>query len=420
MQFHLISFEGPDLYSRSGGLATRVCGLADTLVGLGYETHLWFIGDPELPGHEKVAGLHIHRWAQWVSRHHPRGVYDGEIPKSIEMARSLPGFLVEHSLRPSAARGERAVVIAEEWQTAATVMELVQRLRAEHLEPYVTSMWNANNVFGFHEIDWARLADAAVITTVSRYMKHKMRDWGVDSLVIPNGLGSDGYDRPDRRVVGELRSRFRTRTLLTKMARWDPDKRWCETIDMTAEMKRRGWNPLLLARGGNEPHGREVLQRAQECGLRVIEREWNQPGPEGLMKALRDVDAADVVNLTSFVDASARRALFRGSHAVLANSCHEPFGLVGLEAMAAGGIACIGCSGEDYAVPGQNALVLETANPSEFMALFSRIRADPREAQALRRAGQATARRYAWPEVVRRVLLPRVDLAAERAPAAGV
>ena len=52
LQFHVLSFEGPDEYSRAGGLATRVEGLTETLAALGFETHLWFIGDPEQPGHE--------------------------------------------------------------------------------------------------------------------------------------------------------------------------------------------------------------------------------------------------------------------------------------------------------------------------------------------------------------------------------
>ena len=122
------------------------------------------------------------------------------------------------------------------------------------------------------------------------------------------------------------------------------------------------------------------------------------------------MNGADVVNLRSHVDAESRHMLFRGSAVVLANSAHEPFGLVGLETMAAGGIACTGCSGEDYAVPGRNALVLETNDPREFLSMFSRLRTHPREAQALRRAGRRTARRFAWPEIVQRVLMPRVEL----------
>jgi glycosyltransferase involved in cell wall biosynthesis len=99
---------------------------------------------------------------------------------------------------------------------------------------------------------------------------------------------------------------------------------------------------------------------------------------------------------------------------VLANSSHEPFGLVGLEAMAAGGIACTGCTGEDYAVPGRNALVLETGKPEEFMGLFGQLRDAPAQARAMRQAGRVTARRFSWQEVVGRVLLPRVALAGGR------
>ena len=114
MQFHVLSFEGPDAYSRVGGLATRVEGLTETLAANGHDTHLWFIGDPEKPGTELRHSVHLHRWAQWVSRYHPGGVYDGELGKSAEFARSLPPFLVREVLMPRLRRGRRAVVLAEE------------------------------------------------------------------------------------------------------------------------------------------------------------------------------------------------------------------------------------------------------------------------------------------------------------------
>ena len=144
------------------------------------------------------------------------------------------------------------------------------------------------------------------------------------------------------------------------MARCDPDKRWLAAVDTIALMKRAGWRPLFVARGGAEPHGAEVLDAMRARGLVRVERRWREPGARGLLAALRDTGDADVVDLRSHVDAGARRLLFRGADAVLANSRHEPFGLVGLETMAAGGLACTGATGEDYAVPGQNALVLET------------------------------------------------------------
>jgi hypothetical protein len=39
-----------------------------------------------------------------------------------------------------------------------------------------------------------------------------------------------------------------------------------------AAMKRQGWRPLLIARGGIEAHGHEVLAAAAAAGLRVVER----------------------------------------------------------------------------------------------------------------------------------------------------
>jgi len=85
---------------------------------------------------------------------------------------------------------------------------------------------------------------------------------------------------------------------------------------------------------------------------------------------------------------------------------------VGLETTAAGGVA--GGTGEDYVVPGQNALVLETADPWEFVAVFRELRGNPARDGALRRAGRLTAAQYSWSHVVRRVLLPRLHVVAEQ------
>lgn len=425
MQFHVLSFEGPDGYARAGGLASRVEGLAEALAALGFDTHLWFVGDPALPGRECRGNLHLHRWCQWISAHHPNGVYDGEEGKHPDYARSLPPFLVEEVLAPHLRSGGNAVVLAEEWHTAAAVLHLDALLRVRGLRARVALFWNANNTFGFDRIDWPGLARAARVTTVSRYMKHRMAGLGVDPWVIPNGLPPDCFEAPDRRAVGGLRAAFAGRTVLAKMARFDPDKRWLAAVELVAEMKRRGWRPLLLARGGVEAHRSEFLAAACAHGLRVAERTWAGSGPQALREALREPGEADVIELQAHVDPAGRRVLFRAADAVLANSGHEPFGLVGLEAMAAGGVSCTGCSGEDYAVPGHNALILESGDPREFLGLFGALRDEPGRERALRRAGQHTARRYAWPRVVGHVLMPRVSLqhaepARNPAPGAGV
>jgi glycosyltransferase involved in cell wall biosynthesis len=407
-QFHLLAFEGPDGYARAGGLASRISGLSGALAAAGFETHLWFVGDPERPGEERCGRLTLHRWCQWISRYHPGGVYDGEEGKRRDYAASLPPFLLRTVLLPHLQAGGRAAVLAEEWHTVDAVLYLDSLLRAPGLRGAVAVFWNANNTFGFERVDWRRLAAAATITTVSRYMRYTMWGRGVDPVVIPNGLPGDALRPPDPEGLEVLARLTVGRLVLSKVARWDPDKRWLLAVDIAAALKRRGARPLLVARGGVEAHGGEVMARAEAAGLRVADISPDGPGAAGLLQVLSRVGDADVVNLRRPLDGEARQLLFRGSGVVLANSGREPFGLVGLEAMAAGGVACLGGTGEDYAVPGWNALVLQGDDPGEFLQLFGRLGRDRAAERAMRRAGQATARHFTWPEIVARNLLPRV------------
>ena len=413
MQFHILSFEGPDGYARAGGIASRITGLSQALADGNSETHLWFVGDPNLPGHENRGKLSLHRWCQWISRYYPAGVYDGEEGKRADYAASLPPFLLREVLLPQLRRGGRAVVLAEEWQTSDAVLHLDWLLRNAGLRDEVTIFWNANNTFSFDRIAWDRLGAAAVITTVSRFMKYQLWERGVNPLVIPNGLNADAFLPPDREAVAAVRSRVRNRILLSKVARWDPDKRWLLAIDTVRVLKDLGWRPLLIARGGMEEHGAEVLAKATAVGLRVAERRGLVKDVRDLLQALEGINDADIVHLCTPLDPEICRVLFRSSGAVLANSGREPFGLVGLETMAAGGVACTGSTGEDYVIPGKNALVLETADPWEFVALFRALRADPARDRALRRAGRATAEQFSWANVVKRLLLPRVHSVTE-------
>jgi glycosyltransferase involved in cell wall biosynthesis len=416
VQVHVLSFEGPDASANAGGLATRVNGLTAALAHAGFATHHWFIGDPDLPGHETRGRLTWHRWGQWISRYHPGGVYDGEEGKRLDLASSLPPFLLRDVLLPHLMMaGSRAVVLAEEWHTADAVLHLDWLLRRARVRNRVAIFWNANNTFGFDRIDWRRLSRAATITTVSRYMRYEMWRVGVDPLVIANGLPADVLDLPAQAAVDAVRSRVPDRLLLAKVGRFDPDKRWLLAIETVAELKRLGRRPLLVARGGIEPHGLEVRTRAAQLGVAVAERPA-PPNPGAFPVCLNDSDTVDVVLLHSPVTPQARGVLFRAAAAVLANSGREPFGLVGLETMAAGGVACVGATGEDYAVPGWNALILQTSDPREFAELYCQLEARPSVERSLRLHGRTTARRYAWSAVLQRELLPRLAFAAEAAP----
>src|SRR5216683_2238373 len=259
--FVILSFEGPDVYSQAGGLGVRVKGLARSLAQLGYQTCLYFCGDPDLPGEEshESGRLVYRRWCQWISSRHRGGVYDGEEEK-------------------------------------------------------------------IHDGDPEAVADLKLAAAADHFC--------------------------------------------FKIGRFDPDKRWLMAVSAAGYIKRHGRRVRLLLRGGREPHGGEVISHAQHQGLNIVHVNA-PPEPAGLSAILRRYPDADVVNLTSYVSDPMLGVIYPACDAVLANSGHEPFGLVGLEVMAAGGLAVTGATGEDYADAYRNALVLETDDAIELVTALS-------------------------------------------------
>ncbi|HYH43033.1 MAG TPA: glycosyltransferase family 4 protein [Burkholderiales bacterium] len=406
--FVLLSFEGPDPYSRAGGLGSRVSGLASALACEGFETHLFYIGDPDLPGYEPDLNgkLHLHRWCQWISRYHPGGVYDGEEGKLNDWNASLPGWLVENLLPALAQRHRPVVVIAEEWHTSFSVVRLSQRAREHDWGAHVRFYWNANNTYGFDRVPWRELDHSATVTTVSRFMKHHMWDFGVDAHVIPNGIAAQWLEPWDRSAVQGLKRSTTGRLLLAKIARWDPDKRWLMAMDTVGELKMRGMRPLLVARGGIEEHGREVVERARSLGLAAATIACSDERPAALWQAIAAAQPSDVLFVANALSRPQLQCLYRGSEGVLANSGIEPFGLVGLEAMACGGLSFLGATGEDYATAGHDAICLQSNNPHELVAHLLYLRAHPRFASQLRLQARRTATRYTWARVIRAHLGP--------------
>src|SRR5207302_8543299 len=91
---------------------------------------------------------------------------------------------------------------------------------------------------------------------------------------------------------------------------------------------------------------------------------------------------------------------YAAADATLANSGHEPFGLVALEVMAAQGIAVTGSTGEDYATSFENAIVTETDDPDVIVGYLLYMRRHPEEQERIRCAGRRTAEQFLWDQVL--------------------
>jgi len=402
-EFVILSFEGPDLYSSAGGLGTRVTNLSQALADQGFSVHFFFIGDPDSSGEEVRCNgnLTLHRWCQWISKYYPAGVYQGEKEKLWDFNESVPRFVIDHIVKPALTQDKLVVVLGEEWQTAEAMCRISDMLGANGLRHRVVMFWNANNIFGFQLIDWRRLSNAATITTVSRYMKQLMLRMGLGTFVIPNGIPKSLVEDVDEGLVTRLRRSLDADLILAKVARWDPDKRWDMAVEATAMLKARGLKTVLLARGGIEPYGGEVINSAQCLGLTIKEAGTTGDRIDDYFNAIEGNTGADMINIRFHCPQEFLRVVYRAADAVLANSGHEPFGLVGLETMAAGGIAYTGSTGEDYVIPFHNAIVLETPDPGEIECYVTYLEAHPQLKLRISETARETASMFTWEEVIK-------------------
>ncbi|HKY52427.1 MAG TPA: glycosyltransferase family 4 protein [Candidatus Limnocylindria bacterium] len=401
LQVVLVAFEGPDRYSFVGGLATRMIDLADALLERGHRVHHLFVGDPALPTREERYDGHfvLERWGQWISRYHPKDVYDGEEGKYLDFSRTVPPHLVGNVIGEASSRGERSVVLFEDWQTGAAAINTAALLRARG-DRSAALFWNANNTYGFGRVDFPLLRRAASITTISRFMRMELAKVDVEAAILPNGI-ADRYLKPlPPSDVTAMRKAFGDRPTFVKVARFDVDKRWTWAIDAVAAMRDAGLRPRFVMRGSRSPYADVVGDRIFSHGLNVERLALPSTATSRDLAAAIATTVAEVVFLDFFIDEKALRSLYAAADGVLANSEKEPFGLVGLEVMASGGIAYLGRTGEDYAVPLGNAVVVQSDDARELLTTHLMLRERPELGRAIRAEGRATAKRFAWPRIL--------------------
>ena len=103
--------------------------------------------------------------------------------------------------------------------------------------------------------------------------------------------------------------------------------------------------------------------------------------------------------------------MYAGSDCVLANSGHEPFGLVGLEVMACGGLVFVGSTGEDYAQTMINSIVVETEDELEIVEYIRTLMQDEPLCRRIKQEARHNAGQYVW-EIIMRDLFQKIRFIA--------
>jgi glycosyltransferase involved in cell wall biosynthesis len=229
-----------------------------------------------------------------------------------------------------------------------------------------------------NQLEWQVCFESWRLIVCSSYMAGELRrffDVPLDKVtLIPNGVDVTPFASFADERVRELKGRFAPNgeRLLFYVGRITPEK---------------GVQVLLQALPS-------ILERHPDVRLLVAGRNSEQMQP-----LVDELGIREAVELLGFVDSETRDCLYRSVDAAVFPSLYEPFGIVALEAMAAGcNVIASEVGGLAEVVDHRRTGLTVRANDSESIAwAVDQIFTDPVQAQAMRaRALQEVTRSYNW------------------------
>jgi len=229
-----------------------------------------------------------------------------------------------------------------------------------------------------NQLEWQVCFESWRLIVCSSYMAGELRrffDVPLDKVtLIPNGVDVTPFESCSDERVRELKGRFAPNgeRLLFYVGRITPEK---------------GVQVLLQALPS-------ILERHPNVRLLVAGRNSEQMQP-----LVDDLGIGEAVALLGFVDSETRDCLYRSVDAAVFPSLYEPFGIVALEAMAAGcNVIASEVGGLAEVVDHRRTGLTVRANDSQSIAwAVDQIFTDQVQAQAMRaRALQEVTRSYNW------------------------
>jgi glycogen(starch) synthase len=386
----MLSWEYPPLVV--GGLGRHVEALAGELAAEGHDVRVVTRGELPEPGVERVAGVRIHRAAL-----DPLAI-DFTTESLLAWAQAAEHALLRAAL-PLLRRWRPDVIHAHDWLVAQTAITLAEAARA----PLVATLhateagrhqgWLPRPLnLAIHSVErWlAQRADAVIAcSTTMRDEAVRLFDLPAERVsVVPNGIDSP---------------------------------RWSATASATRAARARlaDAGPLLLFAGRLvHEKGLQTLLRAlgplrtAHPGLRLAVAGTGVYEPE-LHALTRRLRVARAVRWLGFVPEDELAALLGAADAVVVPSLYEPFGIVALEAAAAGAPLVVADTGglRDLVNAGVAAATFPPGDARALADAIGKLLVDQPAAQhAARRAARIVRRDYTW-----RAVVPRTAAVYERA-----
>ena len=286
--------------------------------------------------------------------------------------------------------GEAGIALKHRWKTPLVpTIHATERGRHQGHLPSRTS-------YHIDRMEWRLCYEAWKIIVCSRYMAQELQAFfqaPADKIVvIPNGVDVTPFRNHDGAALARLRRLHAPNgePLLFFVGRMTHEKGIQNIIRAMPRILEKYPDAVLLAAGRN---GERYLPLAQELGV------------------------ADRVRFLGYVSDEERNALYRIVDAAIFPSLYEPFGIVALEAMAAGTnviVSDVGGLGE-VITHQENGLTVYPDDPESIAWAVDHLFQDPEAAARRReRASWQVETQYSWDRIAAATLAVYREVVAER------
>lgn len=361
-----------------GGIAPHVHDLSLALVKKGLEVTVITAGIPESKENELVKGVSVHRVQPAVT----------EAPDFLSRVIQLNLNMVEKAVKLHEA-GERFDLIhVHDWLAVYAGKLLKHAWKRPMVATIHATEWGRNN--GLHNelqryisnMEWWLGFEAWRVICCSRYMFHELRRVfqlpGDKLRIIPNGIYPKAF-RETPINPAEVRGRFAApdEKIIFSIGRLVIEK----GLDLLLEATPRiiaGFPKVKLVIAGRGPYSGELKEKAKRLGI------YHR------------------IYFTGYIDDPVRNALFQTAAVAVFPSFYEPFGIVALEAMAAGTPLVVSDTGGlgEIVHHGRNGLKVFNHNPDSLADSILWMLYHPAQAEEMKKeALQDIKTIYNWEKI---------------------
>jgi glycogen synthase len=382
LRIMMLSWEYPPVVV--GGLGRHVHALATSLVAAGHHVTVVTRHAPGAPLEEYAEGVRIVRAPE------DPPLFPLATPTLLAWTMAFNHTLTRAALR-AADTGEYDVVHAHDWLVTHTAVTL-----AEHLMvPLVATIhateagrhqgWLPEDLNkSIHSVEWWLGHQASRVLVCSSYMKWevtRLLDLPQDLVdVIPNGVDGKVWQAPPQ-AVKEARTRFAGDGPLVGFA-----------------------GRLVYEKGVQHLVDAVPQLRDEHPGVRVVIA-GDGPYRGELQEAARKLKLGRSVSFIGFLSERELPAVLAATDATVVPSLYEPFGMVALEAIAAGAPLAVAATGglAEIVEPGVTGVTFPHSDPEALAGAVGTLLAEPIRAKEMgQRALSMVSERYGWQTIASR------------------